>query len=291
MELLSKERADMKKHIKKVLNPKEKPFDGLRARTIVVLTHRTDGAQTFMKLTDTQLLYASRFSAWKYCNLMHMAMRFGTPQILEMLQSLKYQKKIYDLVNYWALQTGAIDVCIVKYLKLLYAKSRFHCNYAFFNGALEADITKEWDVNLCFQLCTDIFDYLENLLSLQHAIFAGLTLQQLSVATPQTQCRLQPLINIAAECSILYDQAVDALAVVCAKLPIVDVIGLRNRFHAIYQRLHGFYCALQQVKIILKMEYIPELSSAVPEFYGNSDANSAVNRQPTAPSVWELEQP
>ncbi|XP_054735642.1 huntingtin-interacting protein 1-like [Anastrepha obliqua] len=288
MELSHKERSEMKKHIKKVLSAKGKPFDGLRARTVVLLTHRTDGAQTFMKMTHNELLHTNRFTAWKYCNLMHKAMRFGSPQILKMMQSTQQRQEIYNLANYWALQTDALDVCIVRYLKLLQCKAYFHYNYTFFNGALEAEITKEWDVNLCFQLCTDIFDYLDNLLSLQHSIFAGLTLQQLSAITPQIQCRLQPLINVAAECSILYDQAVNAMGAVCAKLPPIDVIGLRNRFNALYQQLHGFYCALQQVKIILKMEYVPELSAAVPDFYGYSNSCTVCSSQPTAPPLGEL---
>lgn len=132
----------------KVLSGKEKPFDGLRARTIVLLTHRTDGAQIFLNMTQSQPLRMNRFTAWKYCNLMHTALRHGTPQILEMMQQPPQQQLLYELSNYWAYHTDAICTCILKYLELLLHKIRFHQNYAFFTGALEADITKEWDVNL-----------------------------------------------------------------------------------------------------------------------------------------------
>nr|XP_014095017.1 huntingtin-interacting protein 1 [Bactrocera oleae] len=288
MELTHKERSEMKKHMSKVLSGKEKPFDGLRARTIVLLTHRTDGAEVFLKMTQSQPLRMNRYTAWKYCNLMHTALRHGTPQILELMQQPPQQQLLYALSNYWAYHTDALCACILEYLQLLLHKISFHQNYAFFTGALEADITKEWDLDLCYQLCTDIFDYLDHLLTLQKAIFSSLTLQQLAVATPETLCRLQPLINIAAECSILYDQASNAMANVCGKLPPIDVMGLCNRFYALYQRLRGFYSSLQQAKIILKMESVPELSTTVPDFLAFSNS-SACGRQPTAPPVWQVE--
>ncbi|CAD7003978.1 huntingtin-interacting protein 1 [Ceratitis capitata] len=289
MELLSKERVEMRKHLKKVLSPKEKPFDGLRARTVVLLTHRIDGAKVFFKMTHKEPLRHNRFVAWKYCNLMHMAMRYGSPLILEMLAQVQQQKILHEVADYWTYHSDAISVCIVKYLKLLLHKLSFQRNYCFFNGALEADITKDWNVDLCYQLCTDIFDYLDNLLCLQQAIFTSFTLQQLMRATPESLCRLQPLINIAAECSILYDQAVNAMAVVCGKLPPVDVLGLCNRFYSLYQLLRGFYSSLQQVKILLKMEYIPELSTEVPDFLAYSSSRVVCDGQPTAPAAWQLD--
>lgn len=140
-----------------------------------------------------------------------------------------------------------------------------------------------------FQLCLDLFDYLEDLLQLQSVIFADIHQYKISVVSKKGICHLSALFTIIAECNILYDHSVTILQLLHTQLSPDDISGLTNRFNVIFKNLKEFYAYVrhQQLHLDYYLE-IPYLPDTNPIFY-TSNTEMLDLPQPSAPSINDLE--
>ena len=96
-------------------------------------------------------------------------------------------------------------------------KLTFHERNPTFLGNLSIgennDIRRIFNNNLdgYFQLCIELFDYMEELLGLVDAVFTSLDQSRANSMTTSGQCRLHPLLLCIQDSSILYDYIVKVL--------------------------------------------------------------------------------
>jgi huntingtin interacting protein 1 len=104
-----------------------------------------------------------------------------------------------------------------RYAQLIISKLKFHERNPAFSGNLNIaehnDIRRLFndDFNSYFQLCVELFDYMEEILSLVQVIFTSLDQSRSNSMTSAGQCRLNPLIVCIQDSSLLYDYVVKVL--------------------------------------------------------------------------------
>ena len=104
-----------------------------------------------------------------------------------------------------------------RYSHLLITKLKFHERNPLFTGNLTInehnDIRRIFNDNLdaYFQLCIELFDYMEDLLNLVQVIFTSLDQARTNSMTPNGQCRLNPIVICIQDSSLLYDYIVKVL--------------------------------------------------------------------------------
>jgi huntingtin interacting protein 1 len=97
------------------------------------------------------------------------------------------------------------------------SKLKFHERNPTFSGNLTIDEHNDIrrllndNYNLYFQLCIELFDYMEELLNLVQIIFTSLDQSRTNSMTSTGQCRLNPLIACVQDSSLLYDYIVKVL--------------------------------------------------------------------------------
>lgn len=84
-----------------------------------------------------QSLMEHRFSAWKFCHILHKVMREGHPVALK--QSLTHKKLILEVGKLWGHLQDDVGPCIKFYTKLLVQKLDFHEKYPIFPGPIAVD--------------------------------------------------------------------------------------------------------------------------------------------------------
>ncbi len=101
-----------------------------------------------------------------------------------------------------------------RYCYLIISKLKFHERNPIFTGNLiineHNNIQNIFNdnYNLYFQLCIELFDYMEELLNLVQVIFTSLDQSRSNSMTTIGQCRLNPLIVCIQDSSLLYDYIV-----------------------------------------------------------------------------------
>ncbi|XP_030375252.1 huntingtin-interacting protein 1 [Scaptodrosophila lebanonensis] len=250
--------------VNKALNGIEAPLKTKHARSVIIMIHKAKEAKSFWRVVSRQPLMESRFTAWKFCHLLHKVLREAHPCALQHSQSQKTM--ILEIGKLWGHLQDDIGYCIKAYTKLLVTKLSFHEKNRMYPGSLLiafADIEKvaEGDINFHFQLCVEIFDYLDDIIALQLTIFSSINTYRMSSMTQQGQCRLAPLICLIQDSNALYDISVRLMFKLHDVLPKDVLNGHRDRFNDIFVKLKCFYenvRPLQYFADLIKVPLLPE---------------------------------
>lgn len=265
--------------ISKALNPMETPLKLKHARSAIIYTHRTKETKTFWALVTKQPLMESRFTAWKFCHLVHKVLREGHSSALKHSQT--HKKLVYEMGKLWGHLQDGVGICIQAYTRLLVTKLEFHAKNPYFPGSLALDFKDVErmagdDINFYFQLGVEIFDYLDDIIALQAKVFTSINTYRMSSMTPQGQCRLAPLIPLIQDSNPLYDMSVRLMFKLHANLPNDVLAGHRDRFRTVFNQLNSFYGAVRPLQYFADLIQVPHLPTSAPNFSSSVDFGSYV---------------
>lgn len=250
--------------ISKALSPSEAPLKIKHARSIIIATHRSRSVQNFWAIIIRQPLMENRFIAWKFCHILHKVLREGHEDAIK--QSQTHKTLILEVGKLWGHLQDGVGKCIELYTKLLVNKLEFHQKNSCFSGSLILDFNEVVkmagdDLNIYFQLCVEVFDYLDHIVQVQSQIFVSVNTYRMSSMTPQGQCRLAPLITLIQDSNPLYDVCVRLMFRLHDGLQHDVLIGHRSRFIDIFSKLKLFYenvRPLQYFSDVIQLPYLPE---------------------------------
>ncbi|KAH8368687.1 hypothetical protein KR084_004754 [Drosophila pseudotakahashii] len=265
--------------VSKALNGLEAPLKTKHARSIIIMIHKAKEAKTFWMIISRQPLMQSRFTAWKLSHLLHKVLREAHESSIRHSQS--HKKMILEVGKMWGLLQDDIGCCIQAYSKLLATKLNFHDKNRMFPGSLNISFTElfiavDRDLNYCFQLCVEIFDYLEDIIALQLTIFSSMEKYRMSSMTPQGQCRLAPIVCLIQDSNALYDLSVRLMFKLHDGVPYDVVSGHRDRFHGLFLKLKSFYNNVRPLQYFKDLITVPELPDSSPNFKSQNDFTSYV---------------
>ncbi|XP_046984239.1 huntingtin-interacting protein 1 [Schistocerca americana] len=265
--------------ISKAINNMETPVKQKHVRSTIIGTFQEKGGATFWACALRLPLQDSRIVAWKFCHVLHKVLREGHPQVLPYSQ--RYRGKIEDLGKYWCHLREGYGKLIQIYCSLLMTKLDFHRRNPRFPGNMqvtqeELESIGENDINNYFQMSVEMFDYMDEILSLQSAVFGQLDMSRSNSMTSCGQCRLAPLIPCIQDSSQLYDYCVKILFKLHASLPPDTLGGHRERFLKQFKELRQFYLTantMQYFKSLIQITLLPEKP---PNFLVEADLRSYV---------------
>ncbi|XP_016967136.3 huntingtin-interacting protein 1 [Drosophila biarmipes] len=265
--------------VSKALNGLEAPLKTKHARSIIIMIHKAKEAKTFWMIISRQPLMQNRFTAWKFSHLLHKVLREAHESSIRHSQS--HKKMILEVGKMWGLLQDDIGCCIQAYSKLLATKLNFHDKNRMFPGTLNISFTElfiavDRDLNYCFQLCVEIFDYLEDIIALQLTIFSSMEKYRMSSMTPQGQCRLAPIVCLIQDSNALYDLSVRLMFKLHDGVPYDVVSGHRDRFHGLFLKLKSFYNNVRPLQYFKDLITVPELPDSSPNFKSQNDFTSYV---------------
>lgn len=112
----------------------ETPLKSKHARSIIIIIHKSKEARTFWAIITRQPIMENRFTAWKFCHLLHKVLREGHKCALQ--QSQKHANMILEIGKLWGHLQDDIGYCIKAYSKLLVTKLNFHDKNRMYPGSL-----------------------------------------------------------------------------------------------------------------------------------------------------------
>lgn len=250
--------------ISKAINTLENPVKEKHARNAIIGTFQEKSAETFWRCVTKLPLQEHRIVAWKFCHVLHKVLREGHPNVLA--SSQRHKTLLQDLGKLWGHLKDGYGKLIQQYCQLLLTKLDFHRRNPGFPGNLvlsEENLCRigDNDVNNYFQMCVEMFDYIDEILGLQSAIFGSLDMSRSNSMTSHGQCRLAPLLPCILDSSQLYDLCVKILFKMHATLPPDLLSGHRKRFLRQFTILRQFYLGssnLQYFKTLIQIPLLPE---------------------------------
>ncbi|XP_046680417.1 huntingtin-interacting protein 1 isoform X2 [Homalodisca vitripennis] len=265
--------------IGKAINQHESPVKEKHIRSAILGTFHEKCAETFWKCVLQLPILDNRIVAWKFCHVLHKVLREGHPQVIS--NSLLYRSKIEDLGKLWGHLREGYGKLIQHYCQLLCAKLDFHHRNPRFPGNLnlskdELESIGDNDINNYFQMSVEMFDYMDEILALQSAIFGSLDMSRSNSMTSSGQCRLAPLIPVIQDSSQLYDFGVKILFRLHASLPPDVLTGHRQRFLNQFRELRKFYIAASTLQYFRNLIQIPTLPENPPNFLVQAELRSYV---------------
>ncbi|XP_069686256.1 huntingtin-interacting protein 1-like isoform X2 [Periplaneta americana] len=271
--------ANMSISIGKAINQIETPVKEKHVRSTIIGTFHEKGAQTFWVCALRLPLQDNRIVAWKFCHVLHKVLREGHQQVIP--HSQRHRGAIEDLGKLWCHLREGYGKLIQCYTVLLITKLDFHRRNPRFPGNLQ--VTKEElesigenDINNYFQMSVEMFDYMDEILNLQAAIFGSLNMSRSNSMMSSGQCRLAPLIPCIQDSTQLYDYCVKILFKLHASLPPDTLSGHRERFLKQFQELRQFYVNANTLQYFRNLIQIPLLPENPPNFLVQSDLRSYV---------------
>ncbi|GBN89373.1 Huntingtin-interacting protein 1 [Araneus ventricosus] len=266
--------------ISKAINCQESPVKEKHVRSAIIGTFTEKGAGTFWSVVMKLPLQGNPIVCWKFCHVLHKVIREGHHNAI--LDSQKYQTSIKDLGKLWGLLKDGYGRLIQCYCILLISKLEFHRKNPRFPGNLsvtdeQLDDIGERDVNVFFQLSCEFFDYMDEILALQAAVFGSLDMSRSNSMTNCGQCRLAPLIPCIQDSSQLYDYTVKVLFKLHAALPPDTLIGHRERFLQQFKKLQQFYLSASNLQYFKHLIHVPLLPEKPPNFLIASDLSAHVS--------------
>ncbi|KAF8787181.1 Huntingtin-interacting protein 1 like protein [Argiope bruennichi] len=266
--------------ISKAINCQESPVKEKHVRSAIIGTFTEKGAGTFWSVVMKLPLQGNPIVCWKFCHVLHKVIREGHHNAI--LDSQKYQTSIKDLGKLWGLLKDGYGRLIQCYCNLLISKLEFHRKNPRFPGNLsvtdeQLDDIGERDVNVFFQLSCEFFDYMDEILSLQAAVFGSLDMSRSNSMTNCGQCRLAPLIPCIQDSSQLYDYTVKVLFKLHAALPPDTLTGHRERFLQQFKKLQQFYLSASNLQYFKHLIHVPLLPEKPPNFLIASDLSAHVS--------------
>uniref|UniRef100_A0A069DXT6 Putative actin-binding protein n=1 Tax=Panstrongylus megistus TaxID=65343 RepID=A0A069DXT6_9HEMI len=292
---LEQERENFEKtqgvSISKAINQVENPVKEKHVRSAILGTFHEKCAETFWAVVLRLPLQENRIAAWKFCHVLHKVLREGHPQSIP--DSFRHVSKIEDLGKLWGHLRDCYGKLIQEYCSLLTVKINFHRRNPRIPGNLilsssELDAIGDNDVNNYFQLCVEMFDYMDEILTLQKSIFGSLDMSRSNSMTSCGQCRLAPLIPMIQDSSQLYDCCVKLLFRLHASLPPDLLAGHRARFLAQFKLLRNFYMSASILQYFKTLIQIPSLPEKPPNFLIQSDFGTYVTPVVILPPEEEL---
>ncbi|XP_073971972.1 huntingtin interacting protein 1 isoform X2 [Rhodnius prolixus] len=277
--------------ISKAINQVENPVKEKHVRSAILGTFHEKCAETFWAVVLRLPLQENRIAAWKFCHVLHKVLREGHPQSIP--DSFRHVSKIEDLGKLWGHLRDCYGKLIQEYCNLLAVKINFHRRNPRIPGNLilssnELDAIGDNDVNNYFQLCVEMFDYMDEILTLQKSIFGSLDMSRSNSMTSCGQCRLAPLIPMIQDSSQLYDCCVKLLFRLHASLPPDLLAGHRARFLAQFKILRNFYMSASILQYFKTLIQIPSLPENPPNFLIQSDFGTYVTPVVILPPEEEL---
>lgn len=122
------------------MNGLEVPLKVKHARAIIISTFRTAECSTLWEMLKTQPLMEQRFTAWKFCHLLHKVLREGHHSIIS--ASIKNRKLILQIGLMWVHLNDGVGICIDLYSKLLVMKIDFHRKNPAIPGSMLFELEK-----------------------------------------------------------------------------------------------------------------------------------------------------
>ncbi|XP_045516616.1 huntingtin-interacting protein 1 isoform X5 [Pieris brassicae] len=265
--------------IQKAINSIETPVKEKHVRSTIIGTFQEQSAITYWMVAIRQPLQDNRIVSWKFCHVTHKLLREGHPACLD--DSQRHINMIENLGKLWMHLREGYGKLIHLYCILLMSKLKFHARNPRFPGnmqltAEELDAIAENDVNNYFQLCVELFDYMDDILNLQAAVFDSLGNARANSMTASGQCRLAALIPCAQDSSQIYDCNVRLLFRLHASLPADTLSGHRERFRQQFKKLSSFYKHASSLQYYRNLLTLPVLPSNPPNFLLQSDFGTYV---------------
>ncbi|XP_054288820.1 huntingtin-interacting protein 1 isoform X2 [Macrosteles quadrilineatus] len=265
--------------IGKAINQHESPVKEKHIRSAILGTFHEKCAETFWTCVLRLPLQENPIVAWKFCHVLHKVLREGHPQVIP--NSLRHRSKLEDLGKLWGHLREGYGRLIQHYCKLLCVKLDFHRRNPRFPGNLslskdELEAIGDNDINNYFQMSVEMFDYMDEILALQAAVFGSLDMSRSNSMTSSGQCRLAPLIPVIQDSSQLYDFCVKILFRLHASLPSDVLSGHRQRFLNQFRELRKFYIAASMLQYFKNLIQIPSLPENPPNHLIQADLQSYV---------------
>ncbi|KAL0882978.1 hypothetical protein ABMA27_016469 [Loxostege sticticalis] len=265
--------------IQKAINSIETPVKEKHVRSTIIGTFQEQSAITYWMVAIRLPLQDNRIVAWKFCHVTHKLLREGHPACLD--DSQRHINMIENLGKLWVHLREGYGRLVHLYCNLLVCKLKFHARNPRFPGNLqltadELDAIAENDVNNYFQICVELFDYMDDILTLQAAVFDSLGNARANSMTASGQCRLAALIPCAQDSSQIYDCNVRLLFRLHAALPADTLSGHRERFRQQFKKLSSFYKHASSLQYYRNLLTLPVLPSNPPNFLQQSDFGTYV---------------
>ncbi|CAG9786864.1 unnamed protein product [Diatraea saccharalis] len=265
--------------IQKAINSVETPVKEKHVRSTIIGTFQEQSAITYWMVAVRLPLQDNRIVAWKFCHVTHKLLREGHPACLD--DSQRHINMIENLGKLWVHLREGYGKLVHLYCNLLVCKLKFHARNPRFPGNMqltadELDAIAENDVNNYFQLCVELFDYMDDILNLQAAVFDSLGNARANSMTASGQCRLAALIPCAQDSSQIYDCNVRLLFRLHASLPPDTLTGHRERFRQQFKKLSSFYKHASSLQYYRNLLTLPVLPSNPPNFLLQSDFGTYV---------------
>ncbi|EFN85496.1 huntingtin-interacting protein 1 [Harpegnathos saltator] len=255
--------------IGKAVNATETPVKEKHVRSAIIGTYREKSGSIFWTYMLRQPLQENQIVAWKFCHVLHKVLREGHPRVI--IDSQRYRGKLEDIGKLWQHLREGYGRLIQLYTRLLITKLDYHKRNPRLPGNLqvtseELEAIGENDINVYFQMSVEMFDYMDDILNLQHAVFGSLDLSRSNSMTPCGQCRLAPLIPCIQDASQLYDYCVKILFKLHGALPADTLNGHRDRFSKQFHELKSFYNTIKHMQYFKQLITIPSLPENPPNF-------------------------
>ncbi|XP_045474328.1 huntingtin-interacting protein 1 isoform X1 [Harmonia axyridis] len=280
--------------LQKAINNNEVPVKQKHVRSAIIGTFHTQGARTFWAIASKLPAMEDQIVAWKLCHVVHKILREGHPLCL--VDSQRHVKDLNEIGKLWSHLNDGYGKMIRLYTNLLMTKLEFHKRNPRFPGHLgvtpeELESIAGNDVNKYFEMSVEMFDYLDNILDLQGAVFGSLNMARSNSMTNTGQCRLAPLVPCIQDASKLYDYCVKILFRLHYALPPDTLTGHRDRFMKIFRTLKEFYNSTTNLQYFKDLISIPTLPNAPPNFLIQSEFRTYVTLEVVVPQEPEEEPP
>ncbi|KAL3270323.1 hypothetical protein HHI36_009373 [Cryptolaemus montrouzieri] len=278
--------------LQKAINANEVPVKQKHVRSAIIGTFHTQGAKTFWAIASRLPAMDDQIVAWKLCHVVHKILREGHPLCL--VDSQRHVKDLDEIGKLWSHLNDGYGKMIRLYSTLLMTKLEFHKRNPRFPGHLgvtpeELESIAGNDNNNYFEMSVEMFDYLDNILDLQAAVFGSLNMARSNSMTNTGQCRLAPLVPCIQDASKLYDYCVKILFRLHYALSPDTLAGHRDRFLKIFKVLKDFYNNTTNLQYFKDLISIPSLPNAPPNFLIQSEFRMYVTQEVVVPQEQEHE--
>lgn len=265
--------------IGKAVNSQENPVKEKHVRNAILGTFHDKSSTIFWQCSSRLPLMENVIVAWKFCHVLHKILREGHPHVIR--ESIKQAQVITNVGKMWFHLKDGYGKLIYQYTRLLLGKLDFHRRNPGFPGNLilsqaELDRIGDNDINNYFQMSVEMFDYLDEILALQAAVFGSLDMSRSNSMTSSGQCRLSPLIPCIQDSSQLYDFCVKILFKLHASLPSEILAGHRSRFLKQFSQLRQFYMTASTLQYFKHLIHVPTLPETPPNLLIQAELGSYV---------------
>lgn len=279
--------------INKAINSNETPVKEKHVRKLLIGSYQVESGDFFWEHLPVIRLKENKIVCWKFCLVIHKMLRDGHRLVLASF----YERRqiLLDCGNMWRHVEDSYGQLIHAYCTLLYNRINFLKRNRFPNDLKlsdeELNSIGERDLGVYFDLCCEIFDMLEDILSLQELILSTVDLKKYNSTTNSGQLHLAPLVACIQDSSLLYDYSVKILFSLHGGLGQQNLAGHRERFLLQHKALKEFYINTSNLQYFKTLIQIPHLPDRPPNFLIASDLQQHVTPKVVMISSLERDSP